>query len=410
MLAKKLKIVVALFFFVFLFIVISIFNYQENHDRVKIITGPTTGSFYKLALDYQKILVDRGFKVDIEPVPNTSELAQRVNNSKNTNTISFMIGLNDISSLPNVRSLGIIGKQPLFIFYNKKNGQMTSLSILKGKKILLLPKTSATTILSLEILNLYGVNEKNSTIEYHPLSEMYNRISSGDYYAGFAQLTAENPLVSQLALEKDLNIYSYDNMGAILNKLFFLDPSQLSPGSFDILKNIPPQPINLLAGNIEIIVSKNINKSVVYDLLENFESLHKHRTLVSQAGEFPKYSGTQAELHEVIQEYKKSGTPWYYKNFRSLFAMIIDNYSIYFLIIFILIEFYKKIGYFHDFIYLFIEYISLAIIEKNHGKIKSGQLLGSFSQIVQRWAVGVIERKTIRQKAVKMIIDLQNRP
>jgi hypothetical protein len=234
-------------------------------------------------------------------------------------------------------------------------------------------------------------------------------MNSGDYYAGFIQLTTENPLIAELALSKNLNLYSYDNVHAILNKLIFLDFAQLPQGTFDILSNNPPQPVSLLAGNVEIIANKDINKAIVYTLLDNFETLHNKRTLVSQAGEFPKHIGTHAELHEVIPEYKKSGTPWYYKNFTSFFAMIINNYSIYIIIIFLSIELYRKIGSLHDFAYVWFEYISLKIIERNHRIIKSGEPIGYSRQIVQRWAVGVIERKTIRQKAVNIIVALQEK-
>ena len=380
------------------------FNSLHYHDELKIITGPTSGSFYKLAVDYQKVLKDRGFKVNIESVANTSELVQRVNNARDANTISFLLGPTDISNLENVKSLGIVGKQPLFIFHNKKNGPMKNISTLKGKRILLPTKTSITANISLKILDLYGVNDKNSTIEYSPLSEMYDKLISGNYYAGFVQLTTENPLIEQLALNKDLDLFSYNNIHGILNKLSFMDLVLLPAGSFDILNNTPPQPVNLLVSNVEIVANKNINKSIVYALLENFETLHNRRTLVSQAGEFPKYIGTQAILHGVIQEYKKGGTPWFYSNFSSLFAMIINNYIIYFLILFFFAEIYKNLRYLHELFYLCIEYISLKIIQKNHSKINSGQALGHYSHIAQQWAVDVMERKTIRQKAIKMII------
>jgi len=402
------KIVVLVIFIIIIFLLSLIgFNSVQYHNKLKIITGPASGSFYKLAVDYQRVLEERGFKVDIEPVANTSELVQRVSNTEDANTISFLLGPTDISSLKNVRSLGIVGKQPLFIFQNKKYVPMKSLTVLKGKRILLPTRTSITANISLKILDLYGVNEENATIDFVPLSEMYNKLIGGDYYAGFIQLTTENPLVAQMILNKNLNLFSYNNLSGILNKLDYLDIVQLSAGSFDILVNIPPRTVDLLVGNVEIIANKNINKSIVYTLLENFESLHNQRTMVSQAGEFPKYIGTQAKLHEIIQEYKKSGTPWFYKNFSSFYAMIINNYIIYFLVIFLLIEIYKNLRYLHELVYLCNEYISLKIIELNGIQTSSGQPLGNFRQIAQRWAVDIIERKTIRQKAAKMMVEQQ---
>ena len=403
---NKFKIIFILFLLIIICILSFIgFNSIHYHHELKIITGPTSGSFYKLAVDYQKVLEERGFKVNIEPVSNTSELVQRVNDSEDANTISFLLGPTDASYLKNVRSLGIVGKQPLFIFQNKKNRPMKNLAALKGKRILLPTKTSITANISLKILELYGVNEKNTAIEFSPLSEMYTKLIGGDFYAGIVQLSTENPLVSQLALNKDLILFSFDNINGILNKFNFLDFSQLPTGSLDILTNTPAQPVSLLVGNVEVIANKKINKSIVYTLLDNLDSLHNQRTLVSQAGEFPKYIGTQALVHEIIPEYKKSGTPWFYNNFSSFYAMIISNYIIYFLILFFFIEIYKNLRYFHELVYLCKEYISLKIIEFNRPRVNADQPLGYFRLIGQRWAVDVIERKTIRQKAAKMMTE-----
>jgi hypothetical protein len=56
-------------------------------------------------------------------------------------------------------------------------------------------------------------------------------------------------------------------------------------------------------------------------------------------------------------------------------------------------------------VYLCNEYISLKIIELNGIQTSSGQPLGNFRQNAQRWAVDIIERKTIRQKAAKMMVE-----
>ena len=400
--SKVFPIVLLIFLIGIIFSIV--FNFPFNHDKVKIITGPVSGSFYKIALEYQRILTSRGFKVDIEPVANTSELAERVNNSKNVNTISFVIDSSDIIFLKNVRSLGIVGSQPVFIFYNGKNGPMKSLSSLKGRKILLPPKSSITTSLSLNILDMYGINEKNSTIEYTPLAEFYKKITEGNYFACFFQVASDNPLVTDFSLNKDLILYSHENISGILNNIKHLDSAILPAGSFDILLNIPPENVNLLVGNVEVVANKNINKSIIYALLENFDSLHSQRSLISRAGDFPKYTGTSAVLHEIVPEFRKSGTPWIYTYFSSLYALILDNYVIYFVMAFLFVEVYKNLRYLHEFIFLLIEYVSLKIIENNSSRVKSGQRLSYVRQIAQQCAVEVIERKSIRQKAVQMMV------
>jgi len=53
---NKIKIKLVFIFIISVYLTyLIIFNFSINHDKLLIITGPTSGSFYKLAVDYKKI-------------------------------------------------------------------------------------------------------------------------------------------------------------------------------------------------------------------------------------------------------------------------------------------------------------------------------------------------------------------
>lgn len=373
-------------------------------ERVKILTGPIGGSFYKTALEYKQLLEKRGFKVEIEPVANTAELAMQVNSSETRNTISFMIGSIDHANFNQVRTLSIIGMQPLFLFYQNSLGRLVSLSTLKGSKIVLPPKTSLSAHYALAVLDLYGINSENTPIDFVPFAEMVDKLKRGEYFAGFVMLAADSTAVEDLARDDKLSIYSYHHIRGLLAKLKDLDTVLLPVGGFNILQNIPHQPTELLAGRVEVIANKSIDKSLLYALLESFENLHYPQTLVTKPGEFPIFAGANGVMHESVQNFQKTGTPWLYRNFPPTLAALIDKYLFIGLAIFLLAEIYRNLRYLYELIALSAETIALRIISHAKSREQSGKSLGLFSQVAKRWAISTIERKSIRQKAAALIM------
>jgi TRAP-type uncharacterized transport system substrate-binding protein len=372
-------------------------------ERVRILTGPVGGSFYKTALDYKQLLEHRGYKVEIEPVANTAELAQLVNASTTRNTISFMIGSIDRSHLSQVRALSVIGTQPLFLFYQNSLGQLVSLSSLKGSTIVLPPKTSLSAHYALSVLDLYGINPDNTSIDFIPFAEMIQKLKRAEYFAGFVMLSADSPAVEDLARDDKLSLYSYHHIRGILAKIKDLDAVVLPLGGFDVLQNIPHQPTDLLAGRVEVIANKSIDKSILYALLESFENLHYPQTLVSKPGEFPIFAGANGVMHESVQNFQKTGTPWLYRNFPPTLAVLIDKYLFIGLAIFLLAEIYKNLRYLYELIVLTAETFALRIMTRTNSRLQSGKSLGFFAQFAKRWAIATIERQSIRQKAAALI-------
>lgn len=372
-------------------------------DKLRILTGPEGGSFYKTALDYKQLLEKRGFKVEIEPVANTAELAQLVNASTARNTISFMIGTIDHSRLSDIRTLSIIGTQPLFLFYQNSLGKLVSLSSLKGSKIVLPPRTSLSAHYALTVLGLYGINPSNTQIDFIPFAEMVQKLKRAEYFAGFVMLAADSPAVEDLARDDKLSLYSYHHIRGLLAKIKDLDAVVLPLGGFDVLQNIPHQPTELLAGKVEVIANKSIDKSLLYALLESFENLHYSQTLVSKPGEFPMFAGANGVMHESIQNFQKAGTHWLYRNFPPTLAVLIDKYLFIGLAIFLLAEIYRNLRYLYELIALSAEALALRIIRRTNSKLQSGKSLGFFAQFAKRWAISTIERQSIRQKAAALI-------
>jgi TRAP-type uncharacterized transport system substrate-binding protein len=400
---KYLRILSLLCAVVVLVYLVRDITYALPSDKVTILTGPVGGSFHKTALDYKQVLEARGFKVNLTPMSNTAELADRINAAEDRNTLGFMIGSIDATRLKDVRTAGIIGTQPLFLFYQNSLGRLVSLSTLKGAKIVLPPKSSLSARYALSVLELYGVRPDNSEIDFLPLNDMVAGLKKGEYFAGFVMLAPDSPVVEELARDDKLSLYSYHHIRGLLAKIKDLDAVVLPLGGFDVLYSIPHQPTDLLAGRVEVVVNKSIDLPLLYTILENLENLHYPPSPISKSGEFPIYAGANGILHEKVQNFVKSGTPWLYRVFPSSLAVLIDKYLFIGLAIFLLAEIYRNLRYLYELVALSAESLALGIIKRSNSRQQSGKTLGYFRQVIRRWAVKVIERRSIRQKAADLL-------
>lgn len=376
-------------------------------DSITIYSGAVGGTYYQMALKYRDALTSLGFEVTVLPTTNTEQVIESINKDQEPNSIGFMIGQTDAAQYPNIRSLGFVGIEPLFIFYNSAYGKLVSLATLKGRAIVMPPEDSVTTQMALKLLSLYDINKQNTKIEFLPFRQAVAALQSGDAYSLFLMLGAEHALTEKLMQDSELDVFSYSDTAGILSKIKDFTSVAIPSGSYDVLRQIPPQTVDLLAGQIEIITNQNLDKAAAYALLNTFENIHHAATLTQVDGAYPEFVGALAKPHETIQDFAKSGTPWLYRTFPNAIAVLIDKYLIIGLGIFLLTEIYRSLRYLYEFLELTAQAVALSIIKRNHLHDKLGKKRGVIAKVVSRWAEGVVKRQSIKQKASKLLTESQ---
>lgn len=376
--------------------------------QITIFTGPQGATFYRMAQAYQAQLEQDGYEVEIVALADTAELASRVNNSSEPNSVGFSIGQVEQTRLPNLQSLGFVDIQPLFLFYSNSSGSLVSLATLKGRKIVMPARQSITSQKALQILDLYGITPDNTPISFLPFQQAIDTLLRGEFYAMFLMLGADNPAIEKLMNEPTLNTFNYVNSEGVLKRFKDLTKVVIAPGSYDVLRQIPPEPVELIAGKVELIANKNLDKAAAYTILRTLDDFHHNATLTSAPGEYPQYAGTTVEAYPVVQSYSKTGIPWLYRTFPGWLAVLIDKYLILGIAIFLLTEVYRSLRYLYEFIELSAQTTALNIIRRHNKRKATGKKTGSLSMAGVRWARAVVRRQTIRQRAQRLLEDKTN--
>lgn len=312
--------------------------------QVTIETGPVDGSWYQSALKYRDFLEARGIRVKLRPRNETLTIAEDVNQTDSDIDIGFVIKPPHPRQIPNVVSLGSIEYQPLFTFVRRSAGDLTSPAQLRGLRITLPPRDSATAEAALAVLNAFGVTAENTRFSFQPLDKLVSMLTSGDTDAAFIMLSADSPLIAQLAQRDDLRMMNFPQAAAISQRLPSLRGVVVPASTYNLARGVPSADLELLAGITQVVVKKDLHPAVVYMLLEAMTEAHRAATIVSHDAEFPALRPTPLPVSEYARQYYQSGVPWAYRNLPLWLASMFGYYLVLIVPIFIIMPLYSWLG------------------------------------------------------------------
>lgn len=299
----------------------------ERHLR--IAAGPVGGSFYDTALQYRRIVESRGYRVDIVPFQNTDEIYQKIADPREHLDLGFVSEDLSKASDASLVSLGDIQLQPIFFFLNRRAAagrEIRSFSDLKGMSIVLPPQRSLTSRTMTAIFSLCGINAANTHIDFLPLNEAAAKLKRGQYDAGLFILGADNPMVTALADDPDIELVQPVEQDAIAKKVGYLKVVTLPAGVLDLARHVPDQDVSMLAATISVVARDEMPAATQYALLEAMQEVHRGGSYVNRSGEFPRYAGDAGVSAETVAGFYRNGTPWVYAHFPSGLASVVDAY------------------------------------------------------------------------------------
>lgn len=301
----------------------------QPSPHIRIAAGPVGGSFYETAKQYRAQIERKGYRVEIVPFQNTSEIEARVADDRSHLDLGFTADSREGTSNAKLISLGEIQLQPIFIFANRRIASahpIRSISDLRGLSLVLPPRNSLTVETMLHVFSSSAVDENNTRIAYLPLSNAVARLKQGEFDAGLFILAADSDLVADLAKDQNLVMIEVAQRDALAAQLPYLSEVSLPAGIYDLPHNIPPRDTKLLAATISVVARRDLPPANAYAVLEAMREVHRRRTYVSDAGAFPRYSGNGSQPDRLVDDFYRNGTPWIYSHLPRAVASVLDTY------------------------------------------------------------------------------------
>lgn len=366
---------------------------------IVIEAGPMGGTYYAHATAYAEVLEEHGFNVTLRSNPNSTTIIDHVNDPNEGVDIGFVAQPTDPALTPRVRILGKIELQPLFLFYSTALGEIVSPVNLRNRHIVLPPPASASAIAALDLLAIYGVTPETATIEHLDIAEGVQRLANGEVDAGFFMLASENPLIRQLAADAELASFSYDDARSIAINLDYLIPATLPAGAFDLAQSLPPGQLDLVGAEVQVITHADLHPALALAMLDAMERRHITATAVSDAGQYPDFTGTGLPVLETVRDYQLSGRPWAYQIFGSFWGSLFDEFFVLIFAVFLAVQAERTARYLFEGLELIGLWAAGSVVDRQIRAHAKGRKPGVISQILLELSVRLIERVTVSQRA-----------
>lgn len=298
-----------------------------------VISTASKGSpYYRFAERYAPVFARNGITLEIRESEGSIANIQAMQASPDVSAGFVQGGLFTQQSAPGLQSLGRIAHEPLWVFHSDRI-QVTRLTDLIGKRVLIGPAGGGTSGLALRLLAANGVTGENATLLNSELPDYVDALANGRADAGFLVLAAEARTIQRLFQSPGVKLMSFTNADAYTQKFAFLSKLELNEGAIDLGRKIPPDNTTLLATTAAVVVRDDAHPALVSLLAQAVHETHSapirdasgQASLFQRAGEFPTAADPEFPMTDEARRVYRNGPPFLQRYVPFWLASTIDR-------------------------------------------------------------------------------------
>lgn len=312
--------------------IIALFYYLQilPPANTSIAAGQDGSTTQKMSKSFQQTFAKYGLELTIVPGEGREEgLAKLVGAKSPVNASFYIAGHIDAEEYPDIFSLGIVSRAPLWLFYRGDIVHADNpMQAFKNKKIAIgLPGTATNGMFR----RLFGSAHFDIDQQFE-LKELSYRDAEKELVAGtidamFIIYAYNTDVVQNMIKHSGIHIFDFKLADAYIKKYPNLEKITIPRGAFDIESVKPNQDITLLSTSITLLAEKSLHPAVQWAFLfaaRNYNRQEQH--FFSRPGEFPKDADYDSlPLSPVAERYYATGTPQIFSNFSIWLATLIDE-------------------------------------------------------------------------------------
>ncbi|RKZ81701.1 MAG: C4-dicarboxylate ABC transporter substrate-binding protein [Candidatus Parabeggiatoa sp. nov. 1] len=324
---KIVGTVIASLVFIFLsFYIAYQFVDPPPPNELRIATGREDGGYHAFALEYQTLLAEDKFQLDIQPTAGSIEVIQRLK-SGDVSIGLVQGGTKGTISDDGLKSLGSLFYEPVWLFH-RKNIPLEYLFELRGKRIAVGEEGSGTRPIALQLLQDNEVTQDNTTLLALSSNEATLQLKAGKIDAAFFVMSPKADRIFQLLKNSDIELLSFKRDLAYRGRYSFLTGVKIGEGMIDLKKNIPSQEKTLLAATASLVAREDLHSDLVPLLLTTLKKIHQKGGLLEKPKQFPSDKFVEFPMNPDASHYLQSGPSWLHKIFPFWIASTLDRLKI----------------------------------------------------------------------------------
>jgi TRAP-type uncharacterized transport system substrate-binding protein len=276
-------------------------------------TGPEGSANRELGARYRAILARSGLELKLLPSAGAVENLARLRDPRSGVSVAFVVaGIAGGEEGSGLVSLGTVSYEPLWLFYRGVPQAGARAQALLGKRISIGPEGSGTRVLARRLLELNGVDEKRVELLGLTPERAAEALLLGEIDAAVLLTSWQSPAVRKLLAADGITLVTYPRADAYVALFPHLSKLVLPTGVADLVRNIPPADVTLLAVEGSLAVRKDLHPALQYLLLDAAVEVHGGPGIFNKAGRFPAPEAIDLPLSRYAREFYKSGRPYLY--------------------------------------------------------------------------------------------------
>ncbi len=273
-------------------------------------TGSETGGYHEFGKRYAAQLKKSGVTLQLKTSAGSTENLARVNDTKSGVSVTFVqggIARNDNN--PGLVSLGRMFPEPLWVFHRLPEN-IDRLHQLRDKRIAIGAQGSGTRPLALSMLALNKIDEQSATLISTGGNDAGEALERGEIDAMVLVMAPESPVIQRLLRNPAVKLMNFAQADAYTRVLPYLNRITLPQGVVDLVRNIPPADIAMVAPSTALVASEALHPALVGLLVEAAKDIHGVGGLFQRIGDFPKAVDPEFELSDTATRFYKNGPPF----------------------------------------------------------------------------------------------------
>ena len=285
--------------------------------RILMATGTEGGSYQMLAKKYVDYFAKKGVTLELVPSHGAQENIARLSDRKDPVQAAFVqAGIYNPNGIAGIESLGSVAYEPLWFFYRGPmleasdfHFQEDRFKKLLSRKVSLGDVGSGTHSQGLHLLKAAGLEKFIPQFLTLPSAEGVNALLLGEIDVLFLVDQLESPNIQKLLNDPGLNLIGFNRAEAFARILPYLEILTIPTASFSLVRDFPPQTIQLLSTTTQLLVDDRMHPALQYLFLEAAEAINGKQSFFAKRGEFPKFNHSAFPESAVAGRFEKSGVP-----------------------------------------------------------------------------------------------------
>ena len=292
-------------------------------------TGTEDGAYHGFAKRYQEVLARNGIRLELRPSAGSVENLERLAATQNGTQPGIDVGLVQSGSgipqdYPGLFTLGSVYYEPVWVFYRGAEIE-DQLRQLRGRRIAVGPIGSGARKLATQLLLVNQAWSPPTRISDLGGEAAAKALLAGHLDAVFMIGPAESPTIAKLLQNENVRLLSFDRAAAYTKAFPFLSTVKLPEGGINLMRNIPPRDVTLLAPTANIMVTEDFHPALAGLMLQAMAEVHGGTGIFQKAGEFPALRDAEFPASSEAQRYYTSGPPFLQRYLPFWAATLVDR-------------------------------------------------------------------------------------